>query len=254
MPEAPVLAHLLSAGSGPEYTLVAALTLDLDDTLWPIGPVIERCEQVLHEFLGAHAPSVAQRYPLAAMRQLRLRMAHDQPHLAHDLPRLRRLSLEHAFSDSGVEAADLVERAYDCFYTARNQVTLYEDVAQALPALAARHPLLALTNGNADLDSIGLADHFRGSVSAWQVGCAKPDPRIFEHACRELALEPVRIWHVGDDPECDVLGALGIGMRAVWMNRDGRDWPYPDGPQPDLIVRDLVQLRDWLAQGQPTPV
>ncbi|MCK9488075.1 MAG: HAD-IA family hydrolase [Xanthomonadales bacterium] len=231
--------------------MVAALTLDLDDTLWPIRPVIERCEQVLDEFLNEHAPTVVQRFPLAAMRQLRLRIADEQPHLAHDLPRLRRLSLEHAFSVSGVEAADLIERAYDCFYAARNQVQLYDEVAQALPELAARHPLLALTNGNADLDSIGLAGHFQGSVSAWQVGCAKPDRRIFDHACQQLALAPERIWHVGDDPDCDVLGALGAGMRAVWMNRDGRDWPYPDGPQPDLVVRDLAHLRDWLFKDAP---
>lgn len=230
---------------------MAALTLDLDDTLWPIGPVIERCEQVLDAFLQEHAPTVAHRFPLPVMRRLRLRMAQEQPHLAHDLPRLRRLSLEHAFKASGVAAADLVDRAYDCFYTARNQVQLYAEVAQALPDLAARHPLLALTNGNADLHSIGLARHFRGSVSAWQVGCAKPDRRIFDHACRQLGLAPERIWHVGDDPEADVLGALAAGMRAVWMNRDGRPWPHADGPKPDLVVRDLAQLRDWLARPAP---
>mgnify|MGYP003353772201 CR=1 FL=1 len=32
-----------------------ALTLDLDDTLWPVWPAIERAEAVLHDWLKAHA-------------------------------------------------------------------------------------------------------------------------------------------------------------------------------------------------------
>ena len=38
---------------------IAAISLDLDDTLWPIWPTIERAERVLHEWLLREAPKTA---------------------------------------------------------------------------------------------------------------------------------------------------------------------------------------------------
>ena len=38
---------------------VRALTLDLDDTLWPVWPIIDRAEQVLHDWLASNAPLTA---------------------------------------------------------------------------------------------------------------------------------------------------------------------------------------------------
>ena len=35
---------------------IKAITLDLDDTLWPIWPTIERAEKALHDWLSEHAP------------------------------------------------------------------------------------------------------------------------------------------------------------------------------------------------------
>jgi len=226
---------------------IAAITLDLDDTLWPIRPVMERCEQVLEAFLLEHAPAVARRFPRPAMRALRDAIAAERPDLAHDYAALRRLSLERAFAEAGVHegAETLIEHAYVAFYAERNRVELYEDVPLALPALATRCRVLALTNGNADLERIGLAEHFHGAVLAREVGVGKPDARIFAHACRLLGTEPHTVWHVGDDPELDVLGAKRAGLRGVWINRNGQDWPYPDHP-PDLVVRDLAELQAWL--------
>ena len=224
----------------------AALTLDLDDTLWPIAPVMARCERVLHEFLLTHAPAVANRFPVASMRALRDRLFTERPELTHDYSALRRLCLERAFDESGLNAPDLIDAAYAVFYATRNEVELYADVTDALPVLADRHRIVALTNGNADLKRIGLHRHFHGAVFAREMGCAKPDARIFAHACRLLEVDPEQVWHVGDDPELDVLGAQRAGMHAVWLNRDGREWPYPRGPQPDLVVRNLMELNACL--------
>lgn len=229
---------------------MVALTLDLDDTLWPIGPVIERCEQVLHDFLGVHAPEVARRYPVPGMRELRDRIARERPELTHDLGRLRRLSLEHGFAQAGVDAPALIDQAYALFYATRNQVELYAEVADALPRLSSRYRLLALTNGNADLSAVGLSEHFEGFVSASSVGCAKPDPRIFAHACALLDLPAEQVWHVGDDPHMDVIGARNAGLRAVWLDRDDIGWNSTLGPAPDLVVNDLDQLLAWL-DGMP---
>ena len=51
--------------------LIRAITLDLDDTLWPIAPAIDRAEAALDAWLLAHAPRAAARWPLSARRTLR---------------------------------------------------------------------------------------------------------------------------------------------------------------------------------------
>ena len=64
--------------------IIKALSLDLDDTLWPIWPIIERAETALHEFLLVHAPATAAQFPIPAMRHVREQIAQAHPELAHD--------------------------------------------------------------------------------------------------------------------------------------------------------------------------
>src|SRR3546814_333752 len=60
-----------------------AITLDLDDTIWPIAPVMVRAEQVLDAWLREHAPNTAARWTLEARLALRDEVAAGNPHLAH---------------------------------------------------------------------------------------------------------------------------------------------------------------------------
>lgn len=43
----------------------------------------------------------------------------------------------------------------------------------------------------------------------------KPEPLLFEVACRRAKLDPSEIWYVGDNPRADVLGARGAGLRPI---------------------------------------
>ena len=229
--------------------MIRALTLDLDDTLWPIWPAIHRAEEQLHRWLAEHAPRCAQRYDIAAMRVLRDQVARDNPHLAHDFSAQRRLSLAAALRESEEDEAH-AEAAFEIFVIGRNQVDLYPDVPDALKRLSARFPIAALTNGNADLSRIGLGDHFRFQLGAREHGAAKPDPGIFHAACARLGVEPKHVLHIGDDPELDVLGAHRAGLRTAWLNRNDDTWMHPHD-LPDLVVRDLAELADWLDREHP---
>jgi 2-haloalkanoic acid dehalogenase type II len=222
---------------------IQAITLDLDDTLWPIEPVILRAERRLHDWLRTHCPRAAESYSITAMRSLRDRIARENPHLAHDFSAQRRLSLQTALTEHGY--TDLhVEDAYTEFYAARNEVECYADVLPALAQLAARFPLVSLTNGNADIERIGIAHLFRFSISSRDCGVAKPAPEIFHAACQRLGLPPSAVLHVGDDPDLDVVGAGAAGLRTAWINRTGVAWSHAH--QPDLIAHDLTALADLL--------
>lgn len=227
---------------------VRAITFDLDDTLWPIAPVMRRAEQRLDEWLHAHCPRAAAAYPIAAMRALRDRIAEEHPHLAHDFSAQRRLSLRRALLAHGYHDAH-VDAAFNAFYAERNRVECYGDALPALESLGARYPLAAITNGNADLSAIGLAPHFRFVLHASAFGTAKPGADIFRAACARLGLAPAEVLHVGDDPELDVIGAARAGLRCVWVQRGSSSWTDASRQaeiHPDLIVRDLTGLADAL--------
>ncbi len=230
-------------------TAPKAISLDLDDTLWPIWPVIERAEAALHEFLLERCPRTATRYPIAAMRQLREEIAAAHPQYAHDFTHQRKLSLAHALRTAG-DDEEHVEDAFTAFYAARNAIEFYPDALPALERLAARWPLAALTNGNADLQRIGIADRFQVFVAARDTGHAKPDAPIFHATCERLGLQPGEVLHVGDDPLLDVVGAQGAGMIACWLNRRGERWPEQFAP-PDLEFTTLSGLADWLDAAHP---
>lgn len=110
--------------------------------------------------------------------------------------------------------------------------------------LAARFPLLALTNGNADVHLVGLGAYFCGSVGAHTRGQPKPHRAIFDAAAQHLDCSNAQVLHVGDDAHLDVVGAMAAGMQAVWLNRRGEAWTY--GSEPHLTVTGLDALCDAL--------
>jgi 2-haloalkanoic acid dehalogenase type II len=223
-----------------------AILFDLDDTLWPIAPVIAEAELTLHAWLAAHAPRVAAQWSVDALRAHRAQLAAAQPELLVDLGALRRASLQAAFAQAGEDAAH-VEGAMAHFFAARNAVTPYDDVLPGLLKLRQHVQLGTISNGNADLEVIGLSHHFQVSLAAARFGALKPDPGIFRAACDALGVAPADAVYVGDDLALDVAGAQAAGMRAVWMNRHGG--ALPDGAAvPDAVCATLDELLAWLEQ------
>ena len=197
----------------PHTARLRAITLDLDDTLWPIAPVIERAEAVLHHWLERHAPATAANYPIEAMRRLRAEVGRQHPEWAHDLTQLRLQATRQALAASGDDPT-LAEPAFEVFFAERQRVEFFADVADALARLA-------LTNGNADLAATGLDRWLIGAVGARDCGVAKPDARIFQAACERLDLPPEAVLHVGDDWRLDISAAQAAGMHTAWVRRPG---------------------------------
>lgn len=227
---------------------IKALIFDLDDTLWPVAPVIMQAEAILHAWMAVHVPQVVATYSVEDLREKRQALVATNPRFSYDLWALRHSLLRQVFIE--LEADPLhADAAMQIFAEARNRVSLYADVMPALPQLGERFVLGSISNGFADLQAIGLAQHFSVSLAAHSFGCAKPDPRIFLAAAEHLNLRSNELMYVGDDLRLDVQAAQAVGMQAAWMNRHGVTLDLNATPkiQPDLIVRDLHDLLDKLS-------
>jgi FMN hydrolase / 5-amino-6-(5-phospho-D-ribitylamino)uracil phosphatase len=221
---------------------IQAISLDLDDTLWPVWPTIARAEVVLHDWLALHAPQTATLCADAEQKQrIRAEVNERYPDKAHDLSFLRRESIRESLLRAG-ESPFLAEAAFAVFFAERQNVTLYPGVQQALERLAARYPLVGLSNGNADVFLTAAGPYFKTSLSAQSFGVAKPDARIFHAAAAQLNLPAEAVLHLGDDAHTDVMGALNAGMQTAWVNTHDHDWPH-EAAQP-FTVRHLAQLCD----------
>ena len=224
---------------------IRAVTLDLDDTLWPIWPTIHRAEEVLLLWLREHAPQTAQVFSSPqALRKIREQVGLERPDWKHDLCALRRESIRRALLQAG-DDENLAIPAFEIFFAERQRVQLFDDALPALEFLAARWPVVAITNGNADVNTIGIGHFFQDSFNVLRTGAAKPDARIFECAAQALNVPMHSILHVGDDAHLDAAAAQAVGMQAVWLNRSGVEWMSVEVPQP-VTVHNLQQLCEKL--------
>ena len=130
--------------------------------------------------------------------------------------------------------------------TMSRHFTLYREAPQVLDALGRRNRVSLLSNGPSDLQrekmrTLNIEDRFEHVVISGEVGYSKPSREIFEELISRSGAEPHHVTYIGDNYMKDVVGALGAGLRAVWVNRDGRQ--MPNHPlTPELTVRDLSEL------------
>lgn len=222
---------------------VRAICFDLDNTLWDVWPVIVRAEQKMYDFLAQRYPRVVASMTLEMMRSAREQTAAAYPQMRHDFTFLRKQTLRDHAREFGYAEA-MVEEAFDAFIQARNEVDLYADVLPALEQLRGRYRLFTASNGNADLAKIGLAHFFERTVAARHVGVLKPDPAIFHKVIEGTDLQAPDVVYVGDDPQLDVEGARGAGMQAIWIDRQGVQWPAEIAPPAHTIssLAELVRL------------
>ena len=228
----------------PDSATFSAITLDLDDTLWPLRPVLERAEKALARWFAARAPRVLQVYPTReSMWALRTEIVAAMTDGAHDVTRIRHATVAAALARSDEDPA-LAGEAMSVFLAERNAVEPYPDALPALERIARRYPVAAVSNGNADLERIGIAHLFRFSHSAADAGVGKPDSAIFLSAVARLGVRPAEVLHVGDDPDLDVLGAQRAGLAAAWINRRSAVWDREEPPH--QAFADMEALARWL--------
>jgi len=219
---------------------INALTIDLDDTLWDLLPVIMAAERRVADWLANHCPRIPDTFTRDDAMQFRLAVEKEYPERRHDLRFLRKSVMQRMANACGYDD-NVADEAYRVFDAARNEVQFFPDVLPALQELRNHFPMIAVTNGNADLGKIGIAHLFQSVVTAVEAGAPKPQQAIFRLASERAGVSPNNILHIGDDPNTDVEGARNAGFRTAWMNRAGKRWPA-DIREPDIVFRSMKDV------------
>ena len=210
--------------------MIKCLTFDLDDTLWDIRPVIKNLDQKLYQWLADNAPAYTHKYPIEDFVRLKNLVLNRYPDIAHSVTDVRIKGLQIGLKNAGYsdqQAAILADQGFAVALKARQEVEYFPHTWAALDALRDQGYLMgAVTNGNADINKVGLQEHFDFQFSAHDSGVEKPDPLIYQHMLEHIQLPASSVIHIGDNPIADVLGAKQLGMATIWVNVITQTWEH----------------------------
>ena len=121
-------------------------------------------------------------------------------------------------------------------------------------ALVADGPAATFTN---NLGPYGLYDLFDAYAISEEVGAAKPDRRIFDHALAQLGIDERdygSVVMVGNYLARDIKGANQLGMISVWLDWVARrpKTPADESEQPDYTIKAPLELLDVLRELERT--
>ncbi len=132
---------------------------------------------------------------------------------------------------------------------------LIPGAAELMHALKQRgYPLALVADGPAEtftnnLHPYGLYDLFDVYAISAQIGVEKPHRDIFDHALRQLQIEPAdygRVVMLGNNLERDIKGANALGIISVWLNWSPRRSKIPADKSevPQYTILQPLELLD----------
>ncbi len=197
------------------------LTFDLDNTLWHVDEVIRRATKVQFQWLAQHYPKILEQNTEKDFLNFRNQIIANNPNIIADLTSLRKQTMVMAAIAAGIskpEAQALAEQCFKVFFEERNKVVLFPDAHETLAKLSKDYTLIALSNGNADLEVIGIKTYFTAHFKPTDAGAAKPHPAMFELALKTAQCKASDSIHIGDDLVCDIEAAKNLGFITIFAN------------------------------------
>lgn len=231
-------------------TPIAAMTFDLDDTLYDNVPVMDRTEKETLTFIR-HYDMRFNDFTAQDVNAYKKPLLAQDPNILHDITHWRWLAAKNMLLAYGYNEAKANQGADEImahFAYWRSRITVPSNTHQVLSELAQKMPLVAITNGNANPLSCGLGQYFSHILKAGPDGRSKPYPDMFDKAATLLNLPHQQILHVGDHLVTDVEGAIRSGLQACWINLDNRSL-FQDGEarvMPHVEITDLTKLTELI--------
>lgn len=220
---------------------IRCIAFDLDDTLWQCHPVIKHAEQRFYDWLKIVYPKICKKYSEDTLITHRVAFMQSQTDLHHDLTSLRKSWMKQLVNEFNYDHS-LIEKGFEVFWLARNEVTFFDGTLDVLGDLAKCYSLGVISNGNADVHHIGVGHLFDFTLSSETAGVSKPHPDIFHQAIDLSGFDIDETIYVGDDPKRDVIGAQQAGMKAIWFNPDQKEWL--EEHTPPTQIKHLSELED----------
>jgi HAD superfamily hydrolase (TIGR01509 family) len=228
--------------------MIKLLTFDLDNTLWDIDPVIIEAEKAMRAWVAEHVPEAVAHLEMDLLKQTYKHVLKEHPEVAHHPSNFRKKLLYKVFTQANLahdQAHEMSEQAFAVFYRGRNQITLFHQAEGILQQLSRHYPLIALTNGNANLKMVGIDGYFKAHFSSETEGQPKPHRAMFQKALQHANVEAEEVIHIGDHPKEDVEAARTLGFHTVWFNADSQQ--DSDLCQPSVEIQALNQLPSAIA-------
>ena len=219
---------------------IKSISFDLDDTLWPLMPNIMEAEKTTNEWIKEKFPGTAALLGKQDVIEIRDKLIKEDPNLMNQISDLRKLMFYELNIRAGYgkeESESMAEEAFEIYFKGRNAVTFYEGVIETLELLKNDYSLGVVTNGNADLQVIGIDNLFDYIFSAADLNAHKPDPVMFEAVIKRTGLRAEEICHIGDHPINDVKASLDFGMTPIWFNYEKANFP--------LEGIEVAEFSDW---------
>lgn len=148
-------------------------------------------------------------------------------------------------------SAEVWEQAwyYYCETLLEYPPRLNDNVRETLPLLTERYKLAVICNTGISPGAVlrklmerdGITGCFEHLTFSNEVGCSKPNRRIFDYTLEKLGVSGHEAAHIGDDKLTDIVGAKIAGMTAVWL-APGQDWKVPEADYHLQTVKELLDL------------
>ena len=241
------------------HQLPRAVLVDLDDTIVDDGGVVDCWEEACR----CCPPEVDPGAVLAEIHQIREWFwsdpeRHRQGRLDLTGARLQiaAMALVRVGHDDEALAARIAGRHDRCRDLRRALLPGALDALLWLRDSGCRLAMLTNGAGRAQRQKISrfqLEPLFDLILVEGELGFGKPDERIYQLALAELAVTPRDTWMIGDHLEWDVGQPQRMGVTGIWVDAAGAGLSAACAVRPDLVVRGLGELRDFVGDGHRVP-
>jgi len=124
---------------------------------------------------------------------------------------------------------------------------VYEDSLPTLEELKSRGLILGLISKvvqdmESTYEELGLQPYLAFKVTSSEVGCDKPRPEIFLAALEKARVKPEEAIYVGDQYDLDIVGARGVGMKGVLIDRNDFFTDITDCPR----IHSLTEVAKYI--------